>query len=282
MVETTGFHVVRRTHVLESFSVSATLFHAGDGPAEALVACRMPRRSALGPFCVQILESSCGIKKPRSFAGSTLLPVKSTANAELQQQCCSQTLCRGRTQSGCRCAERERGMSPPRVDGQTHYEVLGVTESCSMEEVKAAYRKLVKETHPDSAQSGGGDAARFSRITQAFRVLSDEHSKQSYDFILKAPRSQGANSSARWGDDAFMHSTAAQEYEPMTRVAPKLMERDSRTHFRAVNKLRRKNAKTLPERIAQRRVPIRSGGIALGYLALPLVGAAGLYGLVFH
>ncbi|MDQ4132643.1 MAG: J domain-containing protein [Actinomycetota bacterium] len=59
----------------------------------------------------------------------------------------------------------------------THYEVLGIPEGASDEEVRHAYRRLVKAAHPDRA----GDVAQFRLITQAYEVLSDPAQRAAYD-----------------------------------------------------------------------------------------------------
>jgi len=54
------------------------------------------------------------------------------------------------------------------------YEVLGVPETSSFEEIKASFRKLAKETHPDlvtSSDSDPGDSKRFVEILAAYEVL---------------------------------------------------------------------------------------------------------------
>ncbi len=63
----------------------------------------------------------------------------------------------------------------------THYDVLGVPEGASGEEVRQAYRRLVKAAHPDLA----GDAAQFRLITQAYDVLSDPAQRAAYDRGLR-------------------------------------------------------------------------------------------------
>ena len=48
------------------------------------------------------------------------------------------------------------------------YRILGLTRDSSPAQVKAAYRRLVAETHPDR----GGEAADFIRIRAAYEILS--------------------------------------------------------------------------------------------------------------
>ena len=61
--------------------------------------------------------------------------------------------------------------------GETHYQVLGVAVTASTQEIKVAYRKAARLTHPDH----GGDPARFRAVTLAYEVLVDEKSRARYD-----------------------------------------------------------------------------------------------------
>lgn len=64
----------------------------------------------------------------------------------------------------------------------THYEVLGVRKTASADEIKNAYKKLVKKYHPDVYV---GDKAfaekKIKEINEAYDVLSDPEQKQEYD-----------------------------------------------------------------------------------------------------
>jgi curved DNA-binding protein CbpA len=62
-----------------------------------------------------------------------------------------------------------------------HYEVLGVPASASPEEIRHAYRQLVKAAHPDRA----GNTERFRLITEAYAVLSDPPRRAAYDRSLR-------------------------------------------------------------------------------------------------
>jgi curved DNA-binding protein CbpA len=63
----------------------------------------------------------------------------------------------------------------------THYEVLGISETASEGEVKHAYRRLVKSSHPDAA----GSPERFRLITEAYDVLSDPVRRATYDRVIR-------------------------------------------------------------------------------------------------
>jgi len=61
-----------------------------------------------------------------------------------------------------------------------HYEVLGVPRSAGEAEIKAAYRRLARELHPDRNKATDA-AAKFNEVQQAYDVLSDAGKKKVYD-----------------------------------------------------------------------------------------------------
>jgi DnaJ-domain-containing protein 1 len=60
--------------------------------------------------------------------------------------------------------------------GENAYDLLGVSETSSFAEIKASFRKLAKETHPDLAESKNDLAAsqRFVQILAAYEVLCSQ------------------------------------------------------------------------------------------------------------
>jgi len=63
---------------------------------------------------------------------------------------------------------------------RTYYEILGVDEDASQDDIEAAYRERVKETHPDLNDEA--DAAdRFREVVRAERVLGDATERAQYD-----------------------------------------------------------------------------------------------------
>jgi len=57
------------------------------------------------------------------------------------------------------------------------YEILGVRRDATDDQVKAAYRRRAKATHPDS----GGDPDAFSRVRKAYELLQDPVRRKVFD-----------------------------------------------------------------------------------------------------
>lgn len=62
-----------------------------------------------------------------------------------------------------------------------YYLVLGVAENADMEAIKRAYRKLVKECHPDTHPGSKKAEERFKQVSEAYAVLGDENKRREYD-----------------------------------------------------------------------------------------------------
>jgi curved DNA-binding protein len=61
-----------------------------------------------------------------------------------------------------------------------YYQILGVDENASQDDIKKAYKKLAMKHHPDR----GGDNKKFQEISQAYDTLSDSNKKSQYDAEL--------------------------------------------------------------------------------------------------
>lgn len=62
-----------------------------------------------------------------------------------------------------------------------HYEVLGVTKNATQEEIKAAFRKLAAQHHPDRNPDDPKASTRFKELNAAYQVVGDPQRRQMYD-----------------------------------------------------------------------------------------------------
>ncbi|MEL7153094.1 MAG: J domain-containing protein [Pseudomonadota bacterium] len=61
------------------------------------------------------------------------------------------------------------------------YELLSLTKAATADEIKKAYRKLVRTSHPDLHPDDAGAEARFKSISAAYEILKDPQTRAQYD-----------------------------------------------------------------------------------------------------
>lgn len=63
-----------------------------------------------------------------------------------------------------------------------HYQLLQVRRDASTAVIAAAYRRLMRDAHPDH----GGDTSHATRLNVAYETLSDPSRRAKYDATLPA------------------------------------------------------------------------------------------------
>lgn len=93
----------------------------------------------------------------------------------------------------------------PSVQFKDYYKTLGVPKSATASDIKAAYRKLAKQYHPDRNPGDLAAEERFKEINEANEVLTDTAKRKLYD---------------RYGDDWQRYQAAGYTgSEPRTRTS---------------------------------------------------------------
>ncbi|KAL6334156.1 hypothetical protein AAG906_004587 [Vitis piasezkii] len=76
-----------------------------------------------------------------------------------------------------------------------YYSTLGVPKSANSKEIKAAYRKLARQYHPDVNKQPGA-TEKFKEISAAYEVLSDDKKRALYDQFGEAGVKSGVGGQA--------------------------------------------------------------------------------------
>ena len=77
----------------------------------------------------------------------------------------------------------------PVTETPTHYDILGVDQSCTVDELRKAYRTLARQYHPDvvDVDTSNSDSLAMVKVNEAWKVLSNEKTRRIYDQIVKTP-----------------------------------------------------------------------------------------------
>lgn len=111
----------------------------------------------------------------------------------------------------------------------THYEILGVPETATFEDIKDAYRRQAMKWHPDRNPNNKEEAEeKFKQIGYAYKILSVEGLRREYDQWLSGQRTQSEKDESR--DRAEPKGMSGEEaekqfYEQMLDVAFELARR---------------------------------------------------------
>ena len=118
------------------------------------------------------------------------------------------------------------------ADFNNYYHILQVLPDATSGEIKQAYRRLVKQFHPDSNQAEG-DSEQIIRINAAYEILKDTANRRSYDRQLNASKVQNppANSIKRdrtsrkrgRAADEQVQTWLQQVYQPVTRLLDSIL-----------------------------------------------------------
>lgn len=84
-----------------------------------------------------------------------------------------------------------------------YYQVLGIDNRATGEQIKEAYREAVKKYHPDLKGSSAGDSSKFRDVMEAYGILSVRESRVNYDLHMRKHPEQYRKQSQEDSDRQF-------------------------------------------------------------------------------
>ena len=63
-----------------------------------------------------------------------------------------------------------------------YYEILGISQNATQDEIKKSFRNLALRYHPDKNRNSEESRQKFMKIIEAYEVLSDERTRKNYDY----------------------------------------------------------------------------------------------------
>ena len=94
-----------------------------------------------------------------------------------------------------------------------YYKILGLSPDCSQEDIKKAYRKLVRSSHPDSC--GKEDSSEFREVQEAYDAIGEKSQRNNYDRERKYEQKGSQNIPTytfHIGEAGFMHPVSFENY----------------------------------------------------------------------
>ncbi|SIR83586.1 DnaJ domain-containing protein [Natronorubrum thiooxidans] len=137
--------------------------------------------------------------------------------------------------------------------GETYYDVLEVGSDATRDEIQAAYRERVLETHPDHNDAPDA-AAQFKRVARAKSVLTDGDERARYDRLdhdayVRLAQQSTASSEAKTTDEANESHrddgrTRTETDRTRSRTASDRTDRAASHHARHRRQRQRRQART--------------------------------------
>ncbi|XP_076927713.1 chaperone protein dnaJ 1, mitochondrial-like [Bidens hawaiensis] len=93
-----------------------------------------------------------------------------------------------------------------------HYQILGVPQNASKDEIKKAFHALAKKYHPDANKNNPSAKRKFQEIREAYEVLQDPEKRAEYDMLKQHSRDGENTTYSGRGTGGFRHANQSAEF----------------------------------------------------------------------
>lgn len=94
---------------------------------------------------------------------------------------------------------------------KNYYQIMGVSEDATLDQIKKQYRKLAFQYHPDKNPGNKAAEEKFKEIAEAFAVLSDPQKRTTFDEFLGKKKYYDYQQSSQASND--YSSSYSQDYD---------------------------------------------------------------------
>lgn len=98
---------------------------------------------------------------------------------------------------------------------ENYYEILGITQSATHDEIKKAYRKQARKYHPDVCSLSNAKEL-FIEVSKAYEILINPDSRAEYDNILNNEFYSESNNSSNFNEYNKEATRKAEAYSNMS------------------------------------------------------------------
>lgn len=133
------------------------------------------------------------------------------------------------------------------------YDLLGILQSATLQEIKSAYRKKALSCHPDKNPDNPKAGELFNQLTKALEILIDESARAAYDKVINAKKAAQLRNREldsrrkRFKEELEAREKQAQEDASVYRGKTKTAEEKLQAE---IDRLRKESSKLLKEEVA--------------------------------
>ncbi len=126
------------------------------------------------------------------------------------------------------------------------YQVLGEEREVSSEVLKASYRRLVRENHPDVAPDKAAATIRMAQINQAWHLIGDPQKRAQFDARARLAEIKSQNQ-ARQARESAQRARSTSPKSPAPRVKPAAPQSRAATREKSARR-QKSTSRTKPAR----------------------------------
>ncbi|KAI3692982.1 hypothetical protein L6452_32808 [Arctium lappa] len=109
-----------------------------------------------------------------------------------------------------------------------HYQVLGVPQNASRDEIKKAFHALAKKYHPDANKNNPSAKRKFQEIREAYEVLQDSDRRAEYDKMKQQSRRKENMDYSSAGTRGFRNANRSAEFsDSFQKIFSEIFEEDT-------------------------------------------------------